>query len=118
MGSDRIGSRCGVKWGAESSAVTWLSVIGGNMGSNIEGRSGVTGFGKEMGHLPLLGREIVKVYSRTGKGLSRRRSGILDRARGAVLIFIFRKLLLKPLTDVAGSGGFLEPGLNISQSFV
>lgn len=118
MGSGLIGSWCGVGWGAKPSSVTCLSMIGGDMSDEVERGPGIAGFGKKVGHLPLLRRKVVKVNPCTGKSFGRRKGEVLNRVRGAVLIFIIRKLLLKPFANIVGDGGFLEPRLDVSQSFV
>lgn len=115
MGSRLIGSCCGVKWGAEASAVTWSSVIGGHMNNDVEGSSGIAGFREEVGHPLLLGGEVIKVNPCSGEGFNRGRDGVLNRVRGAVLIFILCKLFLESFADIVGDGGFLEPGLDISK---
>jgi hypothetical protein len=61
-----IGLWCGVRWGANTSAVTWLSMIGGNVGCEIKGSAGVSGFGKKMRQSPLLGREVIKINPSPG----------------------------------------------------
>ena len=84
--------------------------------------AGVPRIGKKVSHFLLLRREVVKVDActgypgyRSGQGTGRR---VLDRARGAVLFFALCKTFLKTLADVVGNGGFLKPGLDVSQSFV
>ena len=91
-----------------------MSVIGGDMGNDVKRSPGIAGFGEEVGHPLLLGRKIVEIDPCSGKDFNRRRGRVLNRVRGAVLIFVLRKLLLEPFADVVGDGGFLEPRLDVS----
>ena len=83
------------------------------MSDEVERRPSIAGFGKKVGHLSLLRRKVVKVNPCAGKSFGRRKDGVLNRVRGAVLIFGLRKLLLKPFANVVGDGGFLEPRLDV-----
>jgi hypothetical protein len=61
VGSELIGSWCGVEWGANSSAVTGLPMIGGDIGREMKECAGVAGFGEEVRKLSLSGREVAKI---------------------------------------------------------
>lgn len=122
MGSELIGSGCGVGWSAEASAIAGKAVIGRDLSREAEWSTGVAGFGKEVRHFLLLGRKIVKVDACSavigGRHLGRGRVWSLNRVRGAVLFFALCKTFLQTLADIVGDRGFLKPGLNVSKSLV
>lgn len=87
----------------------------------MERGAGITGFGKEVRHFLLLGREVVKVdtsswWSRSLEYPGRRR--VLNRVRGAVLFLALCKAFFETLANVVGDGRFLKPCLDIGKGFV